>query len=99
MCGDSHIREVLERISDKHTIAILEQLRQRDNYANDLAEVLDMAKSTVWDRLKKLEKLDLIESYYTIGNMGRRVKMYKFKEYQFPFITLSQFLAYVTSNS
>lgn len=96
---DNHTRKILDIISDKHIIAILEQLRQHDSYANDVAENLDMAKSTVWNKLINLEKLGLVASYYTTGKRGRRVKMYKFKEYKFPFTTLSQFLACVADNS
>jgi len=95
---NSHTRKVLNIISDKFIIAILKQLRKRDSYANDIADNIDMAKSTVWNGLKKLENLGLVESYYTT-KMGRRVKMYKFKEYQFPFTTLSELLESMVGDS
>ena len=46
----------------------------------------------MWKKLKELEEAGIVESYFAKAKVGRRVKMYKFKDRRLGLLSVSEFL-------
>jgi len=74
------LKLLLKLIADNSCVKILLEIKKSDTYSAALSRKLGMPKSTVWNKLDKLQKVDIIEPYLITAEVGRRVKMYKFKD-------------------
>jgi predicted transcriptional regulator len=87
------LKLILKLVSDNACVKILLEVKKSDLYSDALAQKLKLPKSTMWKKLKELESAGIVESYITTGRVGRRVRMYKFKDISLRFRTLSDLLS------
>ena len=74
------LKLLLKLIADNSCVKILLEIKRSDTYSAALSRKLGMPKSTVWKKLDELQKVDIIESYLITAKVGRRVRMYRFKD-------------------
>lgn len=86
------LKLILKAVSDDACVKILLEVKKSDIYSDALAQKLKLPKSTIWKKLKELESAGIVESYITTAHVGRRVKMYKFKDVVLRFKMLSDLL-------
>ena len=86
------LKSVLKLIADDLCVRILLEIKRSDIYSDALSEKLGIPKSTVWKKLNELEKAGVVESYFTTATVGRRVKMYRFKDREIGFKSVSDIL-------
>lgn len=86
------IKKFLKLIGDDLCVKILLEIEKSDIYSDALAEKLGMPKSTVWTKINELEETGIIESYSSTAEVGKRVKMYRFKNQTVDFKTVSDIL-------
>lgn len=86
------LRLILRLLSDDVCVKMLLEVKKSDIYSDALAQKLKLPKSTIWKKLKELENAGVVESYITTASIGRRVKMYKFKDVMLQIRTLSDLL-------
>lgn len=86
------LKLVLRLLADDVCIKMLLEIKKSDIYSDALAKKLKLPKSTIWKKLRELESAGIVESYITTASVGRRVRMYKFKDLILRFKMLSDLL-------
>jgi len=88
------LRLILKLVADELCAKILLEIKKSDIYSDALSEKLGIPKSTTWKKLNELEKAGIVETYFITAEVGRRVKMYRFKEQEINFTTVSDLLRF-----
>ncbi|MEM2505998.1 MAG: winged helix-turn-helix domain-containing protein [Nitrososphaeria archaeon] len=86
------LKLILRLLADDVCVNMLLEIKKSDIYSDALAKKLKLPKSTIWKKLRELESAGVIESYITTASVGRRVRMYKFKDLILRFKMLSDIL-------
>lgn len=87
-----NLRLILRLITDDLCLRILLELQKSDLYSDELSRKLEMPKSTVWGKLKELEKAGIVDSYTAVAEIGKQVKTYKFRNLRLNLESISDFL-------
>jgi predicted transcriptional regulator len=86
------LKLILKLLADDICVKMLLEIKKSDIYSDALAKKLKIPKSTIWKKLRELENAGIVESYLTTASVGRRVRMYKFKDLTLRFKMLSDLL-------
>ena len=85
-------RHLLKLMADEIGNKILLLLMDFESYSDEISRNIGVPRSTVAKKTKEMEEAGLLVSYETIADSGRKVKVFKFKDYQLEFNSVSEFL-------
>jgi len=89
------LKMMLRLIADDSCFKILSEVQKSETYSDALSEKLNIPRSTVWKKLNQLKEAGILESYSATAEVGRRVMMYRFRDVELNFKSISDILRYL----
>ncbi|MFC6763828.1 ArsR/SmtB family transcription factor [Natrinema soli] len=76
MTGDSDVREIAALLEDEYAHDILIQTSEREMSVPELSEACDASVSTIYRRIERLQKHDLVDERLQIDQDGHHYHTY-----------------------
>ena len=76
---DTKEEQILQILSDKHCRSILSITKENVMTAAEICSNCDISPSTIYRKLKLLQKLNLLHVVYTIRSDGKKLSLFQSK--------------------